>query len=154
MIEESELIISENLLSDIPVDINILQTIYEDINSFSSFKSWLLKTFNLANDTLNAFLYLQLLYNMIYTHYNKVADNKSNISLEEALLDIEGTLKKNYTQIIDTAKKQIKSNNFSKLPIDIQNKLKNISSQTPMEYWLSAKVEIMKSLKKLQIYHY
>jgi len=154
LILDSALIISEDfILSELAFDMSILEGVYSEIiGSLDIFKSWMIKTFMLTNDVVNAMIGLQLIYNMVYTHYQKASDSGMCISVETALEDIEGTLKKNYKEMVALAQKQVAAPSFEKIPIDIQNKVREIELQTPMEYWLGSKMEIMKSLKKMPFY--
>lgn len=155
LIADSALLISEDaILSELAFDMSILEDVYAEIvESLDIFKKWMMKTFELTNDIVNAMLTLQLIYNMVYSHYQKVSDSGMCISVEVALDDIEGTLKKNYKKMIALAQKEVSSTKFKNLPESIQNKILEIEHQSPMQYWLGAKTEIMTSLKKIPFYN-
>ncbi len=155
LIADSALLISESaILSELAFDMSIMEDVYAEIvESLDIFKKWMIKTFELTNDIVNAMLTLQLIYNMVYSHYQKVSDSGMCISVEVALDDIEGTLKKNYKKMITLAQKEIASAKFNNLPESIQDKILAIEHQSPMEYWLGAKTEIMNSLKKIPFYN-
>ena len=154
LIADVALITSEEILSEIAFDVSLLKDVYSGIiESLEVFKEWMMKTFEFTQDVINAILGLQLIYNMVYTHYQKVSESGMCISVEVALDDIEGTLKQNYKKMVALAQKEIASPKFNTLPEDIQNKIREIENQSPMEYWLGAKIEIMNSLKKIPIYN-
>jgi len=153
LIAEAALFISEDILSEVAFSMEMLGEVYSTmVESLSVFKEWMVTTFELTEDVVNAMLGLQIMYNMIYTHYQQVAKSGRCISVSVALEDIEATLKKTSIQMIELARKQIAQPNFSKLPADIQKRIRDIEHQAPMQYWLSVKIDIMHSLMKLPIY--
>ncbi|MGA0560166.1 hypothetical protein ACO2Q8_26120 [Larkinella sp. VNQ87] len=154
LIAGSELIISADILSEMAFDMSMLEDVYAEIvESLDVFKSWMMKTFELTKEVVNAMLGLQLMYNMVYTHYQSVEASSRCISVETALQDIEGTLKKNFEKLVSLAQKERTSPQFNTLPTDIQNQISAITNQTPMAYWLSTKPTIMSALKKMPLYH-
>ncbi len=153
LIAEGALIISEEVLAENAFSLEMIGEIFSNVvASLSVFKEWMVTTFELSEKVVNALLTLQIMYDMVYTHANKVRDSGRCISVTAAMRDMEGTMIKNHSKIQDMAAKQVASANFSKLPQSIQDKLKETADLSPMAYWISVKVEIMKSLMKIPIY--
>jgi hypothetical protein len=153
IIESALLIISDDILVAIAFDEASLSIVYEEIvETLEVFQQWMAKTLGVSLAVVNVLFGLQMLYNLIYSHYQTVESSRMCISVSVALQDMEGTLKKNYNRIIAAAQKEILSPAFSKLSPDVQNQFRNIVNQTPMQYWLSVKEDIMHALLKMPIY--
>jgi hypothetical protein len=153
LVADSSLIISENILADVAISPEILSSVYSTVcKSLAVFKNWMSIALEFTEDAVNAILGLQLLYNMVTEHFRQVSDSNEQISLPDALQDIEATLIKHFQKLRDLAKKQITAPAFGKLPLAIQNQIRGIEQQTPMSYWLSVRIEVMKSLIKIPMY--
>lgn len=151
---ESELVwVSESLLSDVAFDMAVLEDVYAGIvRSLEVFKGWMKATFALSGEVVNAMLALQLVHDMVKSHYRSASESGRCISVEEALLDIEGTLIANHAKTVALARKEIASPRFGELPRDVQQKVRSVASQTPRAFWDASKIEIMKALVKIPIY--
>ena len=153
LIAEGAMLISEDILSDLTLSGDTFSYVYSTITeTLAVFKKWMTLTLKLTEYSVNALLGIQLMYNMIQFHYGRGHDSGMQISVTAALRDMEGTMKKNFQVLINMAKKQIAAPSFSKLPVEIQRRIRSIESETPMQYWLSVKDEILKSLMKIPLY--
>src|SRR5262249_30083389 len=153
LVPEIELIISDDLLTGVVIEEELLSTAYSQVcKSLSVFKGWIAATLKLTEEAVNAIIALQFIFNMITTHYSQAVDSNRCISVSGALQDIEATLVKNYRKMRELATKLVAAPSFAKLPAGVQAQIRSIETRTPREYWLSMKIEIMKSLLKIHIY--
>jgi hypothetical protein len=153
LVPATALVVSEELLTEVAVEEAVLSDVYSGVvETLEVFKTWASAAFAMTSAVVNAMLGLQLLYNMILTHYDQASQNGFCVSIEVALEDIEGTFKANYQKMIALANKEIADPQFASLPDDVQAEVRGILAQTPMQYWLAQKITIMKALMKVPMY--
>jgi hypothetical protein len=153
VLASSLLVLSEDIFATVAFDEEMLGIVYEQcVSSLLTFQRWLAAMVDVSNDVVNALFGLQMLYNMVYTHYQRVQQTKQCISVSTALLDAEATLKKNYVQVVAAAGKEIASPAFAALTPDVQARFRVIATQSPMDYWLSVKQDILGALLKNPLY--
>jgi hypothetical protein len=153
IIEATLLVVSEDIMAEVAFDEAMLGIVYEEyVGSLATFQSWLAGVYDVTQEVVNALFGLQMLYNLVYGHYQRVVHSKRCVSVSQALLDTEATLKKNYAKIVAGAQKAMASPAFAKLSPGMQERFRQIAIQSPMEYWLSVRQDILTALRKNPLY--